>query len=50
MVEGYCVRCKKTVEILSPMISKTSKGTNIAKGKCGTCSTTVCRMLGKGKE
>jgi DNA-directed RNA polymerase subunit RPC12/RpoP len=47
MVEGYCVKCKKKVEIENGKQSKTSKGTAILKGKCPNCGTTVCRMLGK---
>jgi hypothetical protein len=48
MVEGYCVKCKKKVEILNGKESKTSKGVKMLKGKCGAkCGTTVCRMLGK---
>ena len=43
---GYCVKCKKKVEIQNPKESKTSKGTKIAKGKCPDCDTTVCRMDG----
>jgi|TARA_Y100000310_G_C20573538_1_gene759295 hypothetical protein len=43
---GYCVKCKKKVEIQNPKESKTKKGTKIAKGKCPDCSTTVCRMGG----
>jgi len=47
MTEGYCVKCKKKVELLNPVESKTKKGTKIAKGKCSTgCGTTVCRMGG----
>jgi len=46
MVEGYCVKCKKKVQIKDPVESKTKKGTKIAKGKCPHCSTTVCRMGG----
>jgi len=44
--EGYCVKCKKKVEMKDPKESKTKKGTKIAKGKCSTCGTTVCRMGG----
>jgi endogenous inhibitor of DNA gyrase (YacG/DUF329 family) len=46
MTEGYCVKCKKKVEIQNPVESTTKKGTKIAKGKCPTCGTTVCRMGG----
>jgi len=47
MVDGYCVKCKKTVTMLTPKESKTSKGLRIMKGKCPNCGTTVCRILGK---
>ena len=43
---GYCVKCKKKVELQNPVESKTKKGTKIAKGKCADCGTTVCRMGG----
>lgn len=46
MTEGYCVKCKKKVEMKDAKESKTSKGTKIAKGKCHHCGTTVCRMGG----
>ncbi len=44
--KGYCVKCKKQVEIKNPKETKTAKGTKIAKGKCPFCGTTVCRMGG----
>ncbi|MEK6847008.1 MAG: DUF5679 domain-containing protein [Nanoarchaeota archaeon] len=44
--KGYCVKCKKQVDMKNPVESKTSKGTKIAKGKCPNCGTTVCRMGG----
>ena len=46
MTEGYCVKCKKKVTIVSPKESKTKRGIKIAKGKCPKCGTTVCRMGG----
>ena len=50
MTEGYCVKCKKKVEIKDSQETKTSKGVNMLKGKCPTCNTTVCRIVGKGKK
>lgn len=47
MTEGFCVKCRKKVEIQNGEESKTKKGTRILKGKCIACGTTVCRMLGK---
>lgn len=48
MTQGYCVKCKKMVEMQNPVESKTKRGTKIAKGKCPNkgCGTTVCRMGG----
>lgn len=47
MTEGYCVKCKKKVEIQKGVESLTSRGVKILKGKCPACNTTVCRMGGK---
>ncbi len=44
--QGYCVKCKKKVDIQGAKESLTSKGTKIAKGSCPNCKTTVCRMGG----
>ena len=46
MVEAYCVKCKKKVEMKDAVETKTSKGTAMKKGKCGSCGTTVCRIGG----
>ena len=48
--EGWCCRCKKTVDIKLPVISLTKRGTNIAKGNCPICNTKVCRLMGKDKQ
>jgi hypothetical protein len=47
---GYCVKCKRNVEIKEPKESLTKKGVKIAKGKCPNCSTLVCRMGGLNHE
>jgi len=44
---GYCMKCKKKVEMKDENISRTNKGLRMAKGKCPVCGTTVCAMLGK---
>ncbi len=43
MVEAYCMKCKKKVEMKNPEETKTAKGVTMRKGKCA-CGTTVCRM------
>ena len=47
MTEGYCVKCKKTVEMQNGKETKTKRGVRMMKGKCPNCNITVCRMLGK---
>lgn len=47
MTEGYCVKCKKTVEIQGAKQVVNKRGMKMAKGKCAKCGTTVCRILGK---
>ena len=47
MTEGYCVKCKKKVEMLTPKEVVNKRGMKMAKGKCPNCDTTVCRILGK---
>jgi hypothetical protein len=42
------MKCKKQVEILNGAVSQVGKNkTNMMKGKCGSCSTTVCKFLPK---
>ena len=44
MVEGYCVRCKKKVEMQEVEIGKTSKGVELRRGICPHCKGKVCRI------
>ncbi len=46
MVQGYCVKDKKMVEMLNPKETKTKRGTKMFKGKCPNCGITVCRIGG----
>jgi hypothetical protein len=45
-MEGYCVKCKKKVEIKDGKEVVNAKNRRMMKGKCPNCSTTVCRILG----
>jgi hypothetical protein len=48
MVQAYCVKCKeKGVVMKNPEVVQTAKGGYMAKGKCPTCSTTLCAMMSK---
>ena len=42
-VKGYCVRCKKMVEMQSPKQEKMKNGRPVVKGAC-TCGTRLCRI------
>ena len=41
MVEAYCVKCKKKVEIQSPEEVTLKNGKPAVKGKCPDCGTGV---------
>lgn len=47
--EGYCLKCKKHVEISKAEITKNKNGTNAIKGTCPVCGTKVFRILKKQK-
>ena len=47
MVEGYCVKCKAKKEIKDGKEVVNARGMKMMKGKCPTCGTTVCRIMGK---
>lgn len=48
--EGYCVnvKCKTKRQIKNGVVSKTSNGRSIAKGKCPVCGSTVTRFVSSG--
>jgi hypothetical protein len=41
-MKGYCMRCKKKVEMQDVVSKKTKKGSMFNRGKCPKCGTTVC--------
>lgn len=43
-IEGFCVRCRQTVEIEDPVAVWTRKGMPATRGDCPTCGGTVFRM------
>ncbi len=50
MVEGRCMKCKTGVEIQHGSEVTMKNGMRAMKGKCGKCSTSVFRILGKAKK
>jgi len=43
-MQGYCMKCKKKVEMTDAKKTKTKKGTTMYKGKCSKCGTVVCKF------
>jgi hypothetical protein len=43
------MKCKEPKEMKTPEIVQTARGGYMAKGKCPTCSTTMCAMMSKDK-
>ena len=47
MLKGRCMKCKDQKEMKDIKLSKTKRGTFMAKGKCKSCDTTVCKIMSK---
>ncbi len=43
---GYCVKCKKKVQMENPEKGVTKNNREITKGSCPECGTTVCAIGG----
>ena len=46
MAEGYCVKCKAKKEIAEGVEETMKNGRKAIKGKCPTCGTVRCKILG----
>jgi len=46
MVEAYCVKCKKKIQVTNPQKVKLKNGKPATKGSCPRCSTKVFRIGG----
>ncbi|MGQ0376625.1 MAG: DUF5679 domain-containing protein [Nitrososphaerota archaeon] len=44
MVQAYCVKCRKKVDIKDPQQTKLKNGRPATKGKCPICGTNVFRI------
>ena len=47
MTTGFCVKCKRKIEIKAGQTVSMKRGMKALKGKCSKCGTTVFRILGK---
>lgn len=45
-MKGYCVKCRKKVEMKDEKKSKTKRGVTMTKGVCSICGTRVCHIGG----
>lgn len=45
-MEAYCVKCKAKKEIQDAKEEVLKNGRKALKGKCPSCGTTLCRILG----
>lgn len=46
MVQAYCVKCRKKIEVKGPKKVTMKSGRKATKGKCPKCGTTVFRIGG----
>jgi len=44
---AWCMRCKAKHAILGGKMTTSSRGTRMLKGKCKTCGSGVCRIVGR---
>ena len=50
MVQGYCLRCKKNIEMENPSEYLTSNNRKIMKGLCPICKSKVNKFIAGVKE
>jgi hypothetical protein len=43
-VSGYCLKCKKSVDINNPQAITMKNGKPATKGTCPTCGTTIFKI------
>ncbi len=46
-MQAYCVKCKAKKEMKDGKEVVTKNNRKMMKGKCPTCGTTMCRIMGK---
>lgn len=44
-MEARCMKCKGQKEMVDAVMTKTSRGGYMAKGKCKDCKTGMCRIM-----
>lgn len=46
-MEGRCMKCREQKDMKDIEMTQTSRGGFMAKGKCVTCGTGVCKIMSK---
>lgn len=46
-MEGRCMKCGSQKAMIDTVMTRTARGTYMAKGKCESCGTTVCKICSK---
>ena len=44
-MKGRCMKCKEQKDMKEAQIVKTARGGFMAKGKCDTCDTGMCKIM-----
>lgn len=43
-MEGRCMKCRTQKKMKDIVMTKTKRGTYMARGRCESCGTTVCKV------
>lgn len=46
-MEGRCMKCREQKQMKDVEMTQTARGGFMAKGKCVTCGTGVCKIMSK---
>ena len=46
-MQGRCMKCREQKDMKDVEMTQTKKGGYMAKGKCVTCGTTICKIMSK---
>ncbi len=46
-IEARCMKCKETKTMVEAQMTKTARGGFMAKGKCESCGSGMCKIMSK---
>lgn len=44
-MDARCMKCKSQQKMAEPLMTKTSRGGYMAKGKCSACGCGMCKIM-----